>query len=862
MKRYVCVFALSCLCVFMSAATTKQVIDLSSETAWKLQIDGKGKMFPVNVPYGGWNSDRQHVLLDENTDVKDYVVYSREIQIPDSIKGKVVKIHFGAVNFGAEVYIDGHLVATHHSNFTAFDADITPYVQKGRSHSLKVKAYVLNHYKDENGKYTMPTGYIYDNKLVKYPFGIARKVELHVYPRVYIEDVFVKPSVSLASLSYDVWIANSTEKEECVSLSSRLTSWKNKHFAYPHIADTVFNIPAQSTVCVQIKDIPWQLGKDSYWWPNVPFDENYEATLHYLNLELSVNGNKQYELSQRFGFVEHAEGPFYYTVNGVRVNLPSDASAVTQGCVYDGYAEAEAFRYSETPDQGCQETWKRYMRLGIRANRTHQEPPTQNMLDAADEVGFILIPETAIRGSHYPQSNDPKNPYYRQHIQDMVRECRNHPSVARYSLSNELHAVPEYLDMALVCDNTRPYVFESNTHGETTRVVSKLGHAYVMTHYVDYPRPANGIYGLGEYAWSTDGINEFASQGKLMRMNDICYYSGWSWTNYWPNFLEGWSHDTYAWKQNNHSDRVDGVDGWNSPLIAYVQKSLHPYLVCDKEIEAKNRFSDTWPDVVPVLKPGEQATRHLVVFNDVLFGEDLRLLWSACWDGPDGEIIQQGTEMLNIRPGFLQNVDVCLNVPVLTDREERRLFLVLMLEKDGKTVFMENAVWYNVTAKKPLNDIQFIGIDSITRGNWKGVYGTEGYDIAGAERKLAGYVSLQCEPADVWCWKEHTDDPRALQRFVNDGNTGISRIAATYSRYGNIVLTVDVGDQYRQLAIYCMDWDRDYRQPVYIPSTDQKLSVDNFKNGKYLLFRVRGKVSVVVGDERTSNICGVFIDKL
>lgn len=862
MKRYVCAFVACCMCMLVLAGTTRQVIDLSSETAWKLQIDGKGKKIPVNVPYGGWNSDRQKVLLDENTDVQDFVVYSRVISIPDSLDNKVVKIHFGAVNFGAEVYLDEKLVTTHHSNFTAFDADITPYVQAGRKHTLKVKAYVLNHYKDANGKYTIPTGYIYDKKLVKYPFGIARKVEMHVYPRIYIEDVFVKPSVSLASLSYDVQVVNATDKEEMVRLSSQLKPWKNKQFDYPYISDTTFAIPANSTVCVQIKDIPWHLGKESYWWPNIPFAEDYQATLHYLDLNLSANGAEQYELRQRFGFVEHAEGPFYYTVNGVRVNLPSDASAVTQGCVYDGYAEAEAFRYSEDPNKGCQETWKRYMRLGIRANRTHQEPPTQNLLDAADEVGFILIPETAIRGSHYPQSNDPANPYYRQHIQDMVRECRNHPSVARYSLSNELHAVPEYLDMALVYDNTRPYVFETNTHGKTTRVVSKLGHAYVMTHYVDYPRPANGIYGLGEYAWSTDGINEFASQGKLMRMNDICYYSGWSWTNYWPNFLEGWSHDTYAWQQNNHPDRVDGVDGWNSPLMAYVQKSLHPYLVCDKEIEAKNRFSETWPDVVPVLKPGEQTTRNLVVFNDVLFGDDLQLRWATRWDNPAGELVQQGEEMLNIRPGFLQDVDVRLDVPELTGKDARKLYLVLTLEKEGKVVFSEKEIWYNVTAKKPLNDIQFIGLDSITQGNWKGVYGEEGYDVAGAERKLAGYISLQCEPADVWCWKEHTDDPRALQRFVNDGNTGVSRIAATYSRYGNIVLTVDVGDQYRQLAVYCMDWERNYRQPVYIPSTGQKLSVDNFKNGKYMLFKVRGKVSIVIGDERTSNICGVFIDKL
>ena len=34
----------------------------------------------------------------------------------------------------------------------------------------------------------------------------------------------------------------------------------------------------------------------------------------------------------------------------------------------------------------------------MSANRIHQSTPTQIMLDAADEVGFALQPETAIRG--------------------------------------------------------------------------------------------------------------------------------------------------------------------------------------------------------------------------------------------------------------------------------------------------------------------------------------------------------------------------------------------------------------------------------------------------------------------------------
>jgi hypothetical protein len=839
----------------------KREINLSSDQDWTMQIDGQGEWLKVKVPYGGWNSDRQYKLLDENKDVKDYVVYKRLLKAPSGIEKSIAKLSFGAVNFGAEVYVDGVLVGEHHSTFTAFSIDITRFLREKAECTLLVKAYVLNHYKNKKGEYTMPTGYIYDSKLVKYPFGIARYVRLDLYPEVYISEVFVRPSVTTRTLSYDLTVCNESNLRQHITLQSALQSWNKKAFAYPRIPSRTVVLNAHETKAITV-DVPWNLGIDSFWWPNIPFREDYVATLHHLCLTLlDGSGHSLFTTKQRFGFVEHAEGPYYYTVNGVRVNMPSDASAATQGCVYDAYAEAEAYKYSADKNKGCQLTWKKYMRMGIRANRTHQEPPTQNMLDAADEVGFLLIPETAIRGSHYPQTYTPNN-NYRQHIEDMVRECRNHPSVARYSLSNEMDAIPPLLDMALPLDATRPYVYESNTHNKTTRVVSTLGHAYVMTHYVDYPRPASGIYGLGEYAWDTDGINEFASQGKLMRMNDICYFSGWSWTNYWPNFLEGWSHDTYAWQQNNHADRHDGVDGWNSPLIRYVQKSLSPYLICDSEIERMNRFSTDWPSTVPYLKPLSSTSRDIYIFNDGLFGDRLLFTWQWRWDSPSGDLLQEHSEDLRVKPGFYAHRHLSFDVPSIGVKESRKLYLVLSSTKDGKVVFQENSLWYNVTDSKPVNDIRLLSSDSTTQGDWKGKYGKDGYEIIGADKKVPGYAKVEYDRNNIYHWADTTDDKRALQRFVNDGNAGISRIASSLSRYGTVNITIDVGNAYKQVAVYILGWDTNGKMPIHVPETNSDFSADGIMNGKYLVFKVRGKVTLVIGDERVSRVSGIFFDSL
>lgn len=864
MKRYILLF-LSFLGVLVHAPAICQertVIDLASESDWTMQIDGTGEWFNVKVPYGGWNSDRQYKLLDENMDVKDYVTYKREVKAPSGIDKSIVKLCFGAVNFGAEVYVDDVMVCQHHSTFTSFETDVTKYLRAKKSCTVKVKAYVLNHYKNSEGKYTMPTGFIYADKNSKFPFGIARFVRMEVYPEVYISNVFVRPSVTYQQLSYDVTIANGSTKMQEVVLHSGLDCWNGKEFDYPELKDIKTSIdPGQSkTITISA---PWQLGPDSYWWPNIPFSEDYVATLHNLTLSLTnTRGRQIYNMIQRFGFVEHAEGPYYYTVNGVRVNLPSDASAATQGCVYDAYSESDAFKYSSDRNSGCHLTWKKYMRLGIRANRTHQEPPTQNIMDAADEVGFILIPETAIRGSYYGNQEAKANEYYRQHIKDIVIECRNHPCVARYSLANEMGTIPALLDMAIPYDSTRPYVFESNAHDSSTRTVSELGHAYVMAHYVDFPRPANSIYGLGEFAWDTDGINEYATRGKLMRINDICYFSGWSWTNYWPNFLEGWSHDTYAWQQNNHADRHDYVDGWHSPIINYVIKSLDPFLIIDEGIEKMNCFNENWPTAVPYYKPGSPISRSIHIFNDDLKGDKIDFSWQFRWDSPEGELLEEHSKVLTIKPGFHAHETIDITAPEIGGIEERKLFLIMTSRKDGEVVFKEEKVWFNISDSEPVNDIQLIGTDTETHGNWNGKYGKDGYEVIGADSKIPGYADISYDRGHILLWGDATDDERALQRFKNDGDTGSSRIAASLSRYGTVSITLDIGWKYKKVAVYFMGWNTDHHLPVYVPETNSSFSVDNYQDGQYLIFKVRGKVTLVIGDERVSRVSGVFFDSL
>ncbi|MCY3018801.1 MAG: hypothetical protein NTW87_07205 [Planctomycetota bacterium] len=301
-------------------------IDLASDIDWKLSEDG-GAPRPIKVTAGGWNSDQQSPPIP-SADVKDCATYERAIAIPAEAEGRVVKVLFGGCNYGAEVLLDGVKVAEHHAPMTPFEADLTGVAQAGKMQALRVKAYSRYHYGNPP---TVTAGFDFNKGIskqyeghTKYAYGLTGHVRLAIYPAIYISDVFVQPSVAGKALSYEVWLANSTKSAGKVTLKGALSPWNKQDWNYPAIADREVELAAGQTLKVSLENVPWTLGPESYWWPNIPFREDYRAILHSLKLTLEQEGKVVHQRQQRFGFVEYKEGPYYYTVNGVRITSFSE----------------------------------------------------------------------------------------------------------------------------------------------------------------------------------------------------------------------------------------------------------------------------------------------------------------------------------------------------------------------------------------------------------------------------------------------------------------------------------------------------------------------------------------------------------
>ena len=115
----------------------------------------------------------------------DALWYSREITIPKDWDGQRIILHFGAVDWKAEVYVDDRFVGEHKGGYTPFSFDITDALGKGRRHTLKVKV------TDSTDKWYQPHG-----KQVTDPRGIWYTAVTGIWQTVWMEPV---PSSSINS---------------------------------------------------------------------------------------------------------------------------------------------------------------------------------------------------------------------------------------------------------------------------------------------------------------------------------------------------------------------------------------------------------------------------------------------------------------------------------------------------------------------------------------------------------------------------------------------------------------------------------------------------------------------------------------
>jgi len=164
------------------------------------------------------------------------------------------------------------------------------------------------------------------------------------------------------------------------------------------------------------------------------------------------------------------------------------------------------------------------------------------------------------------------------------------------------------------------------------------------------------------------------------------------------------------------------------------------------------------------------------------------------------------------------------------------------------------------------NSAAFVKTDTTPQGSWKGVYGSQGYNVFEDTVSYPAYVTVTPAGKADYTWANPTSDPIALQKPLSSTD----RIAATWYTFGSFTVDLNFTDgAQHQLAVYCLDYytggGRTQTLSILDGVTNAVLdsrNVTSFQNGKYLVWNLTGHVILQVTNTGPINavISGLFFD--
>lgn len=127
--------------------------------------------------------------------------YEREFTVPKKWKGRDVLLHFGAVDWQSEVYINGTLVGEHKGGYDPFTFDITPYLRKSGSQTIRVKVQdATDNGFQPRGKQVNKVGGIWYTPVS----GIWQTVWLEPVAKSHVDSYYVVADIDNASMTVEV----------------------------------------------------------------------------------------------------------------------------------------------------------------------------------------------------------------------------------------------------------------------------------------------------------------------------------------------------------------------------------------------------------------------------------------------------------------------------------------------------------------------------------------------------------------------------------------------------------------------------------------------------------------------------------
>ncbi|MDW7690444.1 glycoside hydrolase family 2 TIM barrel-domain containing protein [Flammeovirgaceae bacterium SG7u.111] len=336
-----------------------------------------------------WNSQKEKLYYYEGS-----VWYFKAFDYKKETNNKRQFLYFGAVNYEADVYLNGKKLGKHVGGFTPFNFEVTGKLKpEGNFLILKVD--------NTRGLEKVPT---INTDWWNYG-GITRDVEIIEVAETFIQDYYVQ-------LALD----NTEELEVSVTLNGPNKASQEVTVEIPEakvIATLITNSEGIAEGKIKVKKL-------KLWSPETP----------YLNdVKLIHSGNV---LTDKIGFRTLTTKGADILVNGKSVFLRGI-------CIHEENGIRGGRAYSEE-DARMLLGWAK--ELGCNFVRLAHYPHNENMTRVADELGIMVWSEVPVYWT-IQWKNEATFSNAKAQLTDMITRDKNRASVIIWSMANETPVSPD-----------------------------------------------------------------------------------------------------------------------------------------------------------------------------------------------------------------------------------------------------------------------------------------------------------------------------------------------------------------------------------------------------------------------------------
>lgn len=338
--------------------------------------------------------------------------YRKHFSIPEADRGKRVFIDFDGAMAYARVWLNGHYLGTWPYGYNSFRMDLTPYLKFGGENVLAVN---LNTEKWDSRWY--PGAGIYRH------VWLVKTNPVHVaHWGTYITIPEVRKDAATVKLAIAVDNQGATPVNAVINTNVYELDAANRQGARVVSANrSAIKIEAAGSVTANLQAL---VSHPKLW--DIASPNRYLAQTSVI-----VNGKVVDIYNTPFGIrTLQFTADKGFLLNGKRVAIQGTCNH------HDLGALGAAFNLSALKRQ-----FKILKEMGCNALRTSHNPPAPELLELADQMGFLVWDEAFDCWKHGKKKLDYNKLYDEWNEKDlkaMVHRDRNHPSIFIWSIGNEV----------------------------------------------------------------------------------------------------------------------------------------------------------------------------------------------------------------------------------------------------------------------------------------------------------------------------------------------------------------------------------------------------------------------------------------